>query len=69
MTLTYHDEHQIGIAVDTPRELAVPVVRGCRDRSVLEIAYELNRLYSLVSDRGGGDYGLSLSLSLFLVSR
>ncbi len=26
MTLTYHDEHRIGIAVDTPRGLAVPVV-------------------------------------------
>jgi 2-oxoisovalerate dehydrogenase E2 component (dihydrolipoyl transacylase) len=32
MTLRYHDEHQIGIAVDTPRGLAVPVVGGCRDQ-------------------------------------
>ncbi|KAL3792465.1 hypothetical protein ACHAW5_010942 [Stephanodiscus triporus] len=47
MTLTYHGEHRIGIAVDTPRGLAVPVIGGCQDRSVLEIAEELNRLYSL----------------------
>ena len=70
MTLTYHDEHRIGIAVDTPKGLAVPVVGDCRNRSVLEIADELNRLYSLVSDRGGGgggdsgDVEVSLSLSL-----
>jgi 2-oxoisovalerate dehydrogenase E2 component (dihydrolipoyl transacylase) len=50
MTLTYHGEHRIGIAVDTPRGLAVPVIGGCQDRSVLEIAEELNRLYSLVRD-------------------
>ena len=85
MTLTYHDEHRIGIAVDTPKGLAVPVVGDCRNRSVLEIADELNRLYSLVSDRGGGGGGgggdsgdieglslsisLPLSLSLFASSR
>jgi 2-oxoisovalerate dehydrogenase E2 component (dihydrolipoyl transacylase) len=57
MTLTHHDEHRIGIAVDTPKGLAVPVVGDCRNRSVLEIADELNRLYSLVSDRGGGGGG------------
>jgi len=72
MTLAYHDEHRIGIAVDTPRGLAVPVVGDCRDRSVLEIADELNRLYSLVSDREEEEtleiskVYLSLSLSIFL---
>lgn len=49
MTLTHHGEHNIGVAVDTERGLAVPVVQGCQDRSVLEIAEELSRLYSLVS--------------------
>ena len=49
MTLTYHKEHRIGVAVDTDRGLAVPVVSSCQERSVLEIAEELNRLYSLVS--------------------
>ncbi len=50
MTLTYHDEHRIGIAVDTPRGLAVPVIGRCQERSVLDIAEELNRLHSLVGD-------------------
>ena len=49
MTLTYHKDHNIGVAVDTERGLAVPVVKKCQDKSVLEIAEELNRLYSLVS--------------------
>ena len=49
MTLTYHAEHHIGIAVDTKKGLAVPVVKSCQNKSVLEIALELNRLYSLVS--------------------
>ena len=61
MTLTYHDKHWIGITVDTPKGLAVPVEGGCWDRSMLEIASELNRLYSLVSYQGGGVYGLSFS--------
>jgi len=49
MTSTYHAEHHIGVAVDTERGLAVPVVKSCQNKSVLEIALELNRLYSLVS--------------------
>lgn len=49
MTLTYHNNHNIGVAVDTERGLAVPVVKKCQDKSVLEIAEELSRLYSLVS--------------------
>ncbi len=39
----------MGVAVDTERGLAVPVVRGCEEKSVLEIALELNRVCSLVS--------------------
>ena len=49
MTLTYHRRHDVGVAVDTERGLAVPVVRGCEEKSVLEIALELNRVCSLVS--------------------
>lgn len=49
MALTYHKDHNVGVAVDTERGLAVPVVKKCQDKSVLEIAEELNRLYSLVS--------------------
>ncbi len=49
MTLTYHSEHRIGVAVDTSRGLTVPVIGRCQEKSVLEIALELNQLYSLVS--------------------
>ncbi len=49
MTLTLHNEHRIGVAVDTVRGLTVPVIRKCQEKSVLEIALELNRLYSLAS--------------------
>mmetsp|Transcript_8936 Transcript_8936/g.19123 ORF Transcript_8936/g.19123 Transcript_8936/m.19123 type:complete len:568 (-) Transcript_8936:179-1882(-) len=44
MTMTFHDSHDIGVAVDTERGLAVPVVKACQDKSVLEIAQELQRL-------------------------
>mmetsp|Transcript_39303 Transcript_39303/g.84758 ORF Transcript_39303/g.84758 Transcript_39303/m.84758 type:complete len:577 (-) Transcript_39303:226-1956(-) len=50
MTLTYHVGHDIGVAVDTERGLAVPVVKGCEGMSVLEIAIELGRLYSLAAE-------------------
>mmetsp|Transcript_31622 Transcript_31622/g.51558 ORF Transcript_31622/g.51558 Transcript_31622/m.51558 type:complete len:555 (-) Transcript_31622:221-1885(-) len=50
MTLTYHKGHDVGVAVDTERGLAVPVVKGCEDMSVLEIAMELGRLYSLAAE-------------------
>lgn len=49
MTMTYHNEHRVGVAVDTPRGLTVPVIGRCQEKSVLEIALELNRLYALVS--------------------
>ena len=49
MELTHRSEHNVGIAMDTPRGLAVPVVRNCEGRSLLEIAVELGRLQSLVS--------------------
>jgi len=47
MTLTYHDSHNIGVAMDTERGLTVPVVKRCQDKSVMEIAEELARLYAL----------------------
>lgn len=55
--LTYRASHNIGVAMDTPRGLAVPVVKDCQDRSVMEIALELERLKKLV--RANGDYGCS----------
>ena len=39
--------HNIAIAMDTPRGLLVPNVKDVQDKSVLEIAAELNRLSAL----------------------
>ncbi|KAL9180729.1 hypothetical protein ACHAXT_011182 [Thalassiosira profunda] len=50
MTLTHHQAHNIGVAVDTARGLAVPVVRNCQERSVLEIAAEMGRLFALAAE-------------------
>lgn len=46
--LTYRASHNIGVAMDTPRGLAVPVVKECQNLSVMEIAMELERLKKLV---------------------
>lgn len=46
--LTYRASHNIGVAMDTPRGLAVPVVKDCQNLSVMEIALELERLKKLV---------------------
>lgn len=46
--LTYRASHNIGVAMDTPRGLAVPVVKNCQNLSVMEIAMELERLKKLV---------------------
>lgn len=46
--VTYRANHNIGVAMDTPRGLAVPVVKECQNLSVLEIARELERLKNLV---------------------
>lgn len=48
-TLTYHGDHSIGVAMDTPRGLAVPVVKHCQALSILDIAKELSRLQEAVS--------------------
>ena len=37
-------EHNIGIAMDTPRGLLVPNVKGVQDKSIFEIAQDLTRL-------------------------
>jgi 2-oxoisovalerate dehydrogenase E2 component (dihydrolipoyl transacylase) len=42
--MIYHENHNIGIAMDTPKGLVVPVIKQVQNKSVFEIAYELNQL-------------------------
>lgn len=42
--MTYHANHNIGIAMDTPKGLVVPVLKGVQSKSILEIAIELAAL-------------------------
>ncbi|WP_419571621.1 dihydrolipoyllysine-residue acetyltransferase [Rheinheimera sp.] len=42
--LTYFDDHNIGIAVDSKVGLLVPNIRGCQEKSILQIATELTKL-------------------------
>lgn len=48
MEVTYHSSHNIGVAMDTPNGLAVPVIKDCQNLSILEIGEELKRLKELV---------------------
>lgn len=51
--------HNIGIAMDTPRGLIVPNVKSVQNRSIWDIAYELNRLQLLASNGKLGENELS----------
>jgi len=42
-------DHNIGIAVDTPRGLVVPVLKQCQRKSVAELQRELNRFKKLAA--------------------
>lgn len=42
--------HDFGIAMDTPRGLIVPVVRGVQDHPVLSLAEEIKRLSNLAQE-------------------
>ena len=49
MTLTMHAQHDIGVAIDSPLGLVVPIVRNCEQKSILDIARDLQYLRQLVS--------------------
>ncbi|HEX5793416.1 MAG TPA: dihydrolipoyllysine-residue acetyltransferase [Rheinheimera sp.] len=42
--LTYFDDHNIGIAVDSKVGLLVPNIKGCQRKSIIDIANDLTRL-------------------------
>ncbi|ROW18268.1 hypothetical protein VPNG_00410 [Cytospora leucostoma] len=47
--LVYRAQHNIGVAMDTPQGLLVPVIRDVASRSILAIAAELSRLQRLAA--------------------
>mmetsp|Transcript_7234 Transcript_7234/g.16323 ORF Transcript_7234/g.16323 Transcript_7234/m.16323 type:complete len:645 (-) Transcript_7234:2235-4169(-) len=51
---TLWKDHNIGIAMDTPRGLIVPVLKHCQDKTLPEIAQELKRLKDSVTCQEGG---------------
>jgi len=64
--LRIQSDHNIGIAMDTPRGLMVPIISDVRSRSVIDIAKELSRLKDLgaagklgMGDLTGGTFSLS----------
>ena len=40
----YHDHHDIGVAMDTPHGLVVPVIRSVELKSLLQLQHEVDRL-------------------------
>jgi 2-oxoisovalerate dehydrogenase E2 component (dihydrolipoyl transacylase) len=46
-SLVHRSEHNIGVAMDTPQGLVVPVIRSVNRRNLLSIAGELGRLHRL----------------------
>jgi 2-oxoisovalerate dehydrogenase E2 component (dihydrolipoyl transacylase) len=56
--VTLKGAHNIGVAMDTPRGLIVPNIKAVQDRSLLEVAEELNRLQDLAAKGLLGDADL-----------
>jgi len=59
MTLTYHTNHNIGIAMDSNKGLVVPVIQNCQGKSIMDITVELNRLRLLAEKCTLSDADLS----------
>lgn len=64
--LTYRSQHNIGVAMDTPAGLLVPVIKDVANLNILSIAAELTRLQALAqagklgpSDMTGGTITVS----------
>ena len=64
--LVMRKQHNIGVAMDTPQGLIVPVIKNVATLSILDIAAELNRLQSMAkvgklstADLSGGTITLS----------
>jgi pyruvate dehydrogenase E2 component (dihydrolipoamide acetyltransferase) len=64
--LVFHAEHNIGIAVDTPNGLIVPVVRHADGKSMLDLAREMGELAARARDGktkpddvGGGTFTIT----------
>lgn len=49
--LILKDYYNIGVAVDTPNGLVVPVIRNCDQKNVLEVASELTQMAMKARDR------------------
>ncbi len=65
-TVTYHDNVQLGIAVDTPRGLLAPVLRDANDLNLAGIARKVDDLAARTRDNhitpdelGGGTFTLT----------
>lgn len=76
--IIYKSEHNIGIAMDTPSGLAVPNIKSVQNKTVIQIAKELNRLQECGSkgnfspqDVIGGTFTISnigiVSISFFKI--
>jgi 2-oxoisovalerate dehydrogenase E2 component (dihydrolipoyl transacylase) len=64
--ITYYASHNIGIAMDTAKGLVVPVIKDIQNKSIMEIAQDINRLQAAASenklteaDLQGGTFTLS----------
>mmetsp|Transcript_9942 Transcript_9942/g.12998 ORF Transcript_9942/g.12998 Transcript_9942/m.12998 type:complete len:544 (+) Transcript_9942:363-1994(+) len=58
-SVTHKASHNIGVAMDTPRGLLVPVVKNVQNLNIFEIAQELGRLQALGADNKLGENDLS----------
>eukprot|EP01119_Soliformovum_irregulare_P003712 TRINITY_DN1466_c0_g1_i1.p1 TRINITY_DN1466_c0_g1~~TRINITY_DN1466_c0_g1_i1.p1 ORF type:complete len:514 (-),score=141.72 TRINITY_DN1466_c0_g1_i1:61-1602(-) len=65
-SLIFKSSHNIGVAMDTPNGLIVPNIKNVQDKTIFEVAQELNRLQKLAlasnvprEDLIGGTFSLS----------